>query len=160
MMEWFINFLSERMQQTKFNECMSKQIEVPIELPQGTALSVILFIIYINKITKLALNGNIILFADDTMLVVKSKDVSDAIRKLNDDLKKIENWLNENKLSLNKSKTNYMMLSRGNINDNLDDVMIEQTKIDRVNSIKYLGIILVDKLNFQEQINVCAKNKE
>lgn len=62
-LEWFKNFLSGRRQQTKFKGSVSKLIEVPIGLPQGTALSVILFIIYINNITKLKLNGSVILFA-------------------------------------------------------------------------------------------------
>lgn len=75
-LEWFTNFLSDRRQQTKYNGCMSNEIEVPIGLPQGTALSVILFIIYINNVTKLDLNGNVILFADDTMLIVKSIEVN------------------------------------------------------------------------------------
>lgn len=50
-------------------------------------------------ITELKLNGKIILFADDTMIIVKAKDRNTAIYKLNQDLKIISEWLNENKLS-------------------------------------------------------------
>lgn len=49
-LNWFASYLSERQQNTKFDDFFSENEEIPIGLPQGTALSVILFILYIDCI--------------------------------------------------------------------------------------------------------------
>lgn len=156
-LKWFTNYLKARRQQTKYKYEMSNECDVPIGLPQGTSLSVVLFIIYIDNITKLDLNGSVVLFADDTMIIVKDKDVNNAIVKLNQDLVKVENWLNENLLSLNKKKTNMMILSRTSIETDIIECKMGNDVIERVNQIKYLGILIDDKLCFDKQINECIK---
>ena len=49
------------------------------------------------------------MFADDTQLGTATKDVKTTIEILNDDLANISVWMAANKLSLNKSKTEYML---------------------------------------------------
>lgn len=58
-LRWFENYLNDRKQQTKFKDKQSNRINVEIGIPQGTALSVILFLIYIDSITKIPLDGQI-----------------------------------------------------------------------------------------------------
>ena len=50
------------------------------------------------------------MFADDTQLGTATKDVKTTIEILNDDLANISVWMAANKLSLNKSKTEYMLI--------------------------------------------------
>lgn len=64
-------------------------------------------------------------------------------------------WLNENKLSLNKSKTNCMIWSGENNNDNLEDVKRGKTKINRVLSklsTKYSGFYLMITTDHRKNI--------
>lgn len=56
-LKWFRNYLTGRKQKTNYKGMMSNDIEVPIGLPQGTALSVILFTLYIDSITKILKHG-------------------------------------------------------------------------------------------------------
>lgn len=65
-LEWFKKFLKCRKQSTKFKGQISGEKVVPIGLPQGTSLSVILFILYIDSLTKVPQYGSVILFAGDT----------------------------------------------------------------------------------------------
>lgn len=84
---------------------MSNEINVNIRLPQGTPLSVILFILYINDIADVTKYCEIVLFAHDTVLIAKGKNKDIIVDKINEDLKLLYECLCENKLMLNVDKT-------------------------------------------------------
>ena len=50
---------------------------------------------------------------DDTTVIVESDSVSDAIALMNLELIKLNIWLQANKLTLNTTKTHYMVFDRG-----------------------------------------------
>lgn len=154
--KWFEHYLQDRRQKTMFkNKCSDNDI-VPIGLPQRTALSVLLFLIYINDIVLAPVNAKVIMFADDTTLTVKAKTVERAMELMTEDLEKIFNWLNVNKLKLNVDKTKWMIFTnKNNINTNLS-LTIGGSNIERVNKIKYLGVIINDKLRPDDQVKKCV----
>ena len=49
------------------------------------------------------------LFADDTSIYFDSKDLITLQKVVNRELKKVKKWLDANRLSLNISKTNYVI---------------------------------------------------
>ena len=49
------------------------------------------------------------LYADDTALMLSDRDLNSLKYKANNELKKVDFWLRMNKLSLNYSKTNYII---------------------------------------------------
>ena len=51
------------------------------------------------------------MYADDTSLCHQSRDLTQLNEAINSDLKKLETWLNGNKLSLNVAKTHSMLIS-------------------------------------------------
>ena len=51
------------------------------------------------------------MYADDTSLCHQSNDLTQLNEAINSDLKKLETWLNGNKLSLNEAKTHSMLIS-------------------------------------------------
>lgn len=104
-LKWFRSYLTNRKQYTKYKNCQSDTLEIPIGLPQGTQLSVFLFLMYINDITKIAEEGKIVLFADDTVLIVVDDNIKSAEQKTNNYLQKIYEYTNENKLMLNADKS-------------------------------------------------------
>ena len=62
---------------------------------------------YINDLCQVSEFCLPLLFADDTNLFITGNDTAEMCAKLNDDLKRISEWLCCNKLSLNVSKTHY-----------------------------------------------------
>lgn len=87
---------------------------------------------------------------------IQAKDINDAIMKLNEDLYTIYQWLNTNKLSLNVKKTKCMVINEPR-NGVLNEVYINGQLIERVHSIKYLGIQIDNELKFSHQIDNVAK---
>ena len=73
------------------------------------------------------------------------------------ELSKLETWFALNKLSLNVSKTNYMIFSNFKINHDIQ-LFIGRNVINRVSETKFLGVIIDDNLNWHSHINeVCRK---
>ena len=93
-----------------------------------------------------------ILFADDTNILYSDSNVHNLISIINHELDKLYTWFSVNKLSLNASKTNYMVFGRRKINCDVD-IKINSSQITRVNKTKFLGIMIDEQLNWKEQIH-------
>ena len=55
-------------------------------------------------------NAQARMYADDTHLTFASNDITHLERGLNEDLAKVNEWLIANKLTLKKSKTEFMLI--------------------------------------------------
>ena len=85
---------------------------------------------------------------------------------VNDELKKIYEWFNAKKLSLNADKTKYSLFHKPSKTDDfpllLPKVLINDKEVERVGSIKFCGVLLDEHLSQKEHIryteNKIAKN--
>ena len=118
-------------------------------MPQESVVGPLLFLIYINDIVK-ASNFNTVLYADDINLHISGKNHEILEKTVNHELKKIDHWVRANKLCINYSKSNFMLM---NNHKNISfSVSINHHPISKQSSLKYLGVILDDKLNRKPQI--------
>lgn len=157
--EWFISYLTERKQKVKFNEIISDEICNSLGVPQGSILGPLLFNIYINDLGNCLEYCRIKMFADDTLIFIVCEDVYEACNKINDDLQALFKNLCRHKLKLNVNKTKSMLITNKKLIDISRIVIkINDEKIELVNEIKYLGIIIDNKLNFEANVNhICRK---
>jgi hypothetical protein len=150
-LQWFVSLLGSRTQSVKIGNTLSTCKDMPVGVPQGSALGPLLFSLYINDIYRSCRLPNMMLFADDTALVYKG-DLSTQL--INSSLSRICTWLNANKLTLNATKTKFMLFSRrlGDQRSNLD-LLMNNEPIEKVPLIKYLGVHIDEKLTFTEHVN-------
>ena len=96
----FYDYLRNRKQRVILNGPNSSWINVHAGVPQGYILGSLLFLIYSNDLAD-DLSSNVKLFADDASLFSVVHDVNAAARELNDDLKKMNKWAFQWKMSFN-----------------------------------------------------------
>ena len=151
-------------------------------VPQGSILGPLLFILYINDIVNTTSLLEFILFADDTTLLFSHPDIASQNDIINIELQEICNWFQANKLSVNATKTNYMVLGTPqstrkfiDINQNIDNlndseftsssdvekvklnIKLDGVSLNRVSSTKFWGVITDENLTWKNHIDAISK---
>ena len=122
----------------------SNHLPVKFGVPQGSILGPLLFLIFINDLPN-ATNFYIKLFADDTFLCAQNADIKLLEKEVDIEINKVYQWLAANKLTLNISKSKFMMIS--NKKNTLNDFKVEiaNEALESCDHYKYLGVI-IDKI--------------
>ena len=160
-LSWIQSYLTNRTQYVSINDTNSTCINVTCGVPQGSILGPILFILYINDMHTVSSLMKCIIFADDTNFLYTGNDISEMCKTVSKELDKLSSWFMANKLSLNISKTNFMVISRKQIVNN-PIVSINSINIERVYITKFLGVHIDCQLDWNGHIksikNKIAKN--
>ncbi|KAG7309667.1 hypothetical protein JYU34_004157 [Plutella xylostella] len=164
------DYLSERRQRVKIEQTVSDVTSISYGVPQGSVLGPTLFLIYINELCNIELdNTQVVSYADDTAVVFTGKSWDTIKIAAEKGLASISNWLESNLLTLNTAKTNFMCFSIYN-NSQPDSsynikihncTNIAQSKctcpaITKVSFVKYLGVIIDQRLSWHSQIEALA----
>ena len=113
----------------------------------------LLFTLYINDIANVSDIISPLIFVDDTNVFVTGKDLNHMVDIINKELNKLTEWMNVNKLSLNVTKTNFIFRSKHRKAVFSNNIKINGTDIDSVESTKYLGVYIDSELNWSKHIN-------
>ena len=139
---WFKSYLKNRKQYVYVNGESSSLEILTCGVPQGSVLGPLLFLIYINDLPNISKSLEFFLFADDTNIYFENASLKTLERTINTELKKLSNWLIINRLSLNLSKTNFVIFHPYNKKVPYNVTLIISRKaINESQQIKYLGII-------------------
>ena len=159
-MEWVRDYLCNRKQFVVYNNAKSYMGKVNIGVPQGSILGPLLFLLYVNDLSNVSMKLSFIQFADDTSIFIKGGSLSEIALSMNSEMKNVTEWLRNNMLTLNVTKTNYMIMTTQGKRYNNDEckIIIDESIIDCVSNTKFLGIMLDDKLSWKLHINhICNK---
>ena len=153
------SYLTNRNQYAFVNGTKSNLRRVKCGVPQGSTLGPLLFLIYVNDLPYVS-DFTTKLFADDTVLTMANSCMRTLQHDVNKELTKIDEWMRLNKLSLNYSKTKYMLITNKTKSEDLinGNITIGKHKIEQVTQIKYLGVTFDNKLTWKPHIQeICSK---
>lgn len=148
---WFTSYVNNRCQTVALNGYTSRAMRIPSGVPQGSLLGPLLFNIFVNDIATCFLYSNILLYADDMKILCPIKSLQCA-QHLQEDLCRFENYCIVNKLDLNVSKCYVCTYTRKPSCISFS-YTLKNLNINRVNSIRDLGVTFDSKLLFDEHIN-------
>ena len=157
------DFLRNRKQRVTLNGQSSSWTNVNAGVPQGSILSPLLFLIYVNDLSD-SLSSNAKLFADDTPLFSAVHDINTSAIELNKDLKKINDWAFQWKMTFNPDRSKQaqeIIFCRKIKKATHSPLLFNNNNVSQVNSQKHLGVILDVKLTFEVHLkNVFNKTNK
>ena len=127
----------------------------------------LLFLIYINDIINCSKTSRFVLFADDTNIFISANNESEAYKIANKTLEDLQRYMLSNQLHINLSKCTYMHF-RPDLNKEERQVsaqtlphtyhlkhklFIRGVKIKKVDKVRFLGVIIDDKLKWDAHIS-------
>ena len=155
------SYLSRRHQYTEVLGEKSESLTVEYGVPQGSVLGPLLFILYINDISRASKLGTFIMFADDTNIFVEGQTEAEAYSKGNELLREIHSYMVSNKLHINMSKCCYIHFCPRsadlNKTENALDLLIDNFPIKKVKKTKFLGVVIDDKLSWEAHITALRR---
>ena len=95
------------------------------------------------------------MYADDTTLTFSASNTASLKEQINNELKRLNQWLIANKLTLNVSKIEIMVITtrqkRTYINDTLN-IKIDHRPVHQAKSVKMLGVQIEQTLSWSNHI--------
>lgn len=148
------SYFQNRKQIVKIGPHQSTSSLITFGVPQGSILGPLLFLIYINNLQHIGLTADITLYADDTCLFYFGHSIKTLTSKAQNDLNLLNNWFLSNTLTINTTKTNFVIFAAKNkkIHD-FDKIYINHEIIKEKSHEKYLGLILDRQLNWKQHID-------
>ena len=154
MLQLLDNFLSDRFQRVTINGKTSSWRKIQAGVPQGSVLGPLLFLIYINDLIK-DMKCDARIFADDTSIFKIVNDVAGAFNDLNHDLKIVEHWGRQWRMSFNpdplKPPVEVIFSTKTKPPDH-PEIIFNGIPLSRRKEHKHLGLILDKKLTFHNHI--------
>jgi hypothetical protein len=155
----FRSYLEQREQMVQINGQKSGPGVVKMGVVQGGVLSPSLFYIFVNDMFSFGLNGIIQMYADDTVIKYSASSLDELFRMMNEDMVHLRTWFGANMLALNVEKINFVLFERRSAIRLSDNHFMRKGEcfVQRVDTIKYLGLYLDTKLGFSDHVRHIRK---
>ncbi|OOO00385.1 MAG: hypothetical protein ATN35_07545 [Epulopiscium sp. Nele67-Bin004] len=154
---WIQSYLTNRSQFVRIKNHQSDTNSLAAGVPRGSILGPLLFSLYVNDLPTVCPNSNTIMYADDTVIFMHGSSAARVDDQLTNSMQHITDWLKQNCLQLNVSKTVCMFFSKTKIHCPEPDVIVDGERLRVVSDFKYLRVVIDNNLTFKEHIKKVSK---
>ena len=158
-LQWFKDYLQERTQIVKYKQHRSTEMNVTTGVPQGSILGPLLFLLYINDIESCSDILSFVLYSDDTNAFYSNPCLKTLYNTIQNEMNKVVKWLKANKLSINASKTKFVIFKSKNksLLNTDNTIKINNDLVKQVTFVKFLGVIIDEELTWKNHISSVLK---
>jgi hypothetical protein len=143
VLELFRDYLRNRTQSVSLAGADSREMPVPHGVPQGSVLGPFLFLVLINDLDE---DRAAVLFADDTTLLSRGANCTEAGMAATDHLRGARDWFCSNRLQMNETKTQQLLCT------------LSRTPVEDNEPVKLLGFQLDSRLSWNDHASlVCSR---
>jgi hypothetical protein len=159
VLQWINSYLRSRKQSVTIMEAMSMLAELLYGVPQGSVLGPLLFVMYILPLGDIARRHGIMFhsYADDTQLYVAfDRDpvsMENAIHAIEACISDIKMWMLHNRLKMNDSKTEMLVLSSPNSVLSGIRVSVGDDTHESAGTVRNLGVVLDQTLSLNTHVS-------
>lgn len=165
VLSWIRSYLSSRFFTVSVNGSESNRFQLLYGVPQGSVLGPLLFTLYTTPLSHIisSTTTHHRLYADDTQLFTSfsSSESSTNILLLQDTIAKVSSWMSANFLSLNPSKTEFLLVGHRKQLSKLNNItlsMPSDVHILPVSSARNLGVVFDSEFSFSKHISNLSKS--
>ena len=157
LIRWVADFLVRRPQFVKVNSMRSHMRLTNTGSPQGSVVSPTLFTIFTADCTPILADSNdkLYKFADDKGLA--GLITADQHTVYEQEVNRLVTWCDNNNLILNVKKTKEMLIDFRKNKQSPPPLKIKGEEVERVNSYKYLGMLLTNTITWDEHVNMLVR---
>ena len=142
---WIRSFLSHRKQTVSIGVSLSDSLSVQSGVPQGSVIGPLLFILFIDDLSRIDLLGSkLSMYADDVKVYSSNPNF------LQSDLNAVVNFFEKRQLQLAPAKCKYLAVGKATRNHNY---LINDQEVDQCSSVKDLGVTIMEDLKWTHHIN-------
>ena len=156
---WITNMVSNRYVNIDHKD-NTIRIKIKRGCPQGGILSPFLWNLVVDDLLRLSVNdvpGYLQAFADDLITLVEGQDLDVIRARTQKTINTIENWCTDNGLNISALKTKIAMFTWNKKWKTPKPILVGGIETELTNSVKFLGVTLDNKLNFNQHITNITK---
>ena len=159
------SYLSKRSQSVTIDNTFSLNLPLLRGVPQGSVLGPLLFTLYTTPLSHLLADSSLQFhfYADDTQIYLSfsSTNSDEALAKLTSTLDQVHSWFSANRLVVNPSKTEYLLIGTAQQRSKITNssISFKDVSLRPTDSARNLGVIFDSNLDFKGHISsVCRSS--
>ena len=159
LVRWIQSFVTGRSVQIRLDGLMGPETQIQCGLPQGSPISLILFMLYIAPLFWLGNPMKCFGYADDIALIQISIDLKSNCKQLQTDLQEALSWGKSEGITFNPLKSELLHFAWSNKDNHMTPLDITasiHSVTEGTGPLRWLGVYFDRKLSFKHHVQILS----
>lgn len=161
MLKFIRSFLTNRRFRVSVGDALSSSKVQVTGVPQGSILSVTLFLVLMESVfVRIPRGLRIYVYADDILVLAIDKNAKQVRQNIQEAAKALGEWAEENKMSISVEKSCFIHLCKKRKHPELPPILINNIPVPEQQYVRILGLVVDRRLNFKSHTATVRRNTQ